>query len=78
MTQVQLWTLPERYQRGQFSASDKFIVVNTSTRVAAESHFGEDRANRARNTLVEHNALNGHAARYAVYPVQPGELAHVR
>jgi hypothetical protein len=78
MAQAQQWTLPARYQRGQFTSHDKFVVVNTSSKVAVESHYSEDRANRARRTLDEHNERNDHAARYTVYPVQPGELANVR
>ncbi|RQR65679.1 hypothetical protein DIE18_04305 [Burkholderia sp. Bp9125] len=75
MSQAQQWTMPARPQPGQFSAHDNFIVVNSSTRVAAESHFAESRANRARATLDEHNERCGHATRYEVLPIEKGTTA---
>lgn len=75
MFKSQLWTMPAHPQPGQFSTLDNFMVVNSSTRVAVESHFNEGRANRARTTLDEHNEHCGHAARYEVLPIEKGTTA---
>lgn len=63
------WTLPAKYQIGQFHHLHRFIVVNQQTMVAVEGHYSEDGAKRAVNTLNAHNERNGNTEKYEIYPL---------
>jgi hypothetical protein len=65
------WQIPKPPPNGRpaFHHFDRFIVVNTATHAAVESHATAAQAERRGAILNAHNEANNHVARYTYYPL---------